>query len=274
MTFFRTTDSGQLLEIDAFGFVTAFLEQDYLLMRSEKQTGQGRVRMVWDLSSGSPTKVFERGEPPLHCSDVYDKFRKEILSGGHKIRIDHHGNLNSVKHQNLNYVVCFSDPLYITEDGSLLRLYGEEYRQVVHLVGDSFEITPDMKRIVSVAKGRQSHIRISVWSSDDGAKLHKEEHLLPADCGSFGHKKPSFQVTEKIVLVAVTRAADEIPCLLLYDLDKLLEEGKPEARCLVLTQLGPLYEAPQLAVEGNLATVAGKAKQENVVKHLNMDLDL
>ena len=28
--------------------------------------------------------------------------------------------------------------------------------------------------------------------------------------------------------MAVTRAADEIPCLLLYDLDKLLEEGKPD----------------------------------------------
>ena len=36
MKVFRTTDSVELLEVDAIGFVTAFLEQDFLLMRSEK----------------------------------------------------------------------------------------------------------------------------------------------------------------------------------------------------------------------------------------------
>ena len=73
--------------------------------------------------------------------------------------------------------------------------------------------------------------------------------------------------------MALTRQSDEIPCLLAYDLDKLLAAGKPDPRCLVLDQMGPLYEAPQLEVEKNSATVAGKAKSENVVKHLNIDLD-
>ena len=43
MMIFRTTDDAELLELDAFGFVTAFLEQDFLLMRSEKECKAGRI---------------------------------------------------------------------------------------------------------------------------------------------------------------------------------------------------------------------------------------
>ena len=204
---------------------------------------------------------------------MYDRFRKEILSGGRKFRIDLRGKPISLEHPNINYVVCFSDPLYILKDGSMMRLEGNQYNHVASLVGESFEISPDRKRIVSVARGRQNHIRISVWSSEDGTRLHGEQHQLPEVCSSFGHAKPSFKVTERFVLVAITRVSDEIPCLLAYDLDKLLVEGKPEPRCQELDQMGALYEAPQLAVENNFATVAGKAKSENVVKHLNIRLD-
>lgn len=273
MNVFRITDNAELLDLQVFGFVTAFLEKDFLLLREEKEYGEGRVRSVWNLSRRPPNKIGEIKEGRLRGSDVYDRFGKEILSGGRKFRIDQWGKPISLEHPNINYVVCFSDPLYIINDGSMMRLEGNLSNYVANLVGESFEISPDRKRIVSVAKGRQNHIRISVWNSEDGNRLHGEQHQLPGVCSSFGHDKPSFKLTEKFVLVAITRLSDEIPCLLAYDLNKLLVEGKPEPRCLELDQMGPLYEAPQLAVENNFATVAGKTKSENVVKHLNIELD-
>ena len=278
MKVFRTTDSVELLEVDAIGFVTAFLEKDFLLMRGEKENGKGRIRSVWDLSRRTPIKVHDQEEPRVRGPDVYDKFRKEIFSSdgqhyyGKKLRLDQRGKLIADEQKPLDNVVCFSDSLYITKDGSMMMLDGNKYNQVANLRGECFEISPDVKRIVSVSKGRQNHIRISVWSSDDGSLLHEDQHQLPGDCRSFGHNKPSFKINEKFVLVALTRQPDEIPCLLAYHLDKLVA-GKPEPKCLVLDQMGPLYEAPQLEVEGNLATVAGKANYENVVKHLNINLD-